>query len=449
MDHELQRQKEQLKKQPRINVVDACGLENGILKFSDDQLSEFSLRDFSQQSGFFIPASGAGSRMFGFLFQFLIDGIETDDVKTFFRKLEEFPFFPVMKDRLGETYEKLDQKGIVSFLLSSEGMDLSELPKGLIPFHQYGEEVLVPFIEHLQQVGRLNGFPKKVHYTVQKEFLDEIDALIESTVEGFEVSYSFQDESTNAFCFDVDGIPIERDGKYLRRPAGHGALLQNLDECKEEVLFVKNIDNIQPRGEDLDSLYYWRALNGLLRNFKDDLKNLRDNFSELKLQLFNQSYQMFKSEELDQIDVSYVEKLCARPSRVCGMVINEGAPGGGPFWVKENGVTTKQIVEKVQFGQDESQLNVLSRSTHFNPVFMVVDKRAVNGEICSLREFVDQNAFIRVEKDQKGQKVIYHELPGLWNGSMAYWNTIFVEVPKTVFTPVKTVLDLVGREHHA
>lgn len=447
MDQELKKQQEQLRKTPKIDVVDACGVNSGIVQLEDDALEKLVSIDFNANSCFFIPASGAGSRMFGFLFQFLADGIETPEVKLFFRKLENFPFFPLLKAKLGEAFEKMNQQEIVSFLLSAEGFDLAELPKGLIPFHQYGEQVLVPFAEHLLQIDGLEGFPKKVQYTVQKDCLNQIDDVVKAANQQFDVTYSFQDPSTDAYCFDLQGEPIKLGDDFLRRPAGHGALLKNLNEVSEEVLFVKNIDNIQPRSREGVSLRYWSALNGLLKKFKKSLAELRKNYSQDALKRFNEEFELFRKEDLEKIDLSDIELMCSRPSRVCGMVINEGAPGGGPFWVQQNGIATKQIVEKVQFGDSDHEKNIINKSSHFNPVFMVLDKSNVNGDRCDLEEFVDREAFIRVEKDQKGQKVIYHELPGLWNGSMAYWNTIFVEVPKTVFTPVKTVLDLIGEEH--
>lgn len=448
MDKQLQIQKEQLKKEPKLEIVASCIEGNGILRLNEEFVKELLEFPFSSNSGFFIPASGMGSRMFGFLFQFLVDGIETNEIKQFFRKLESFPFFHELKTRLGKSYSNLSQKEIVAFLLSKEGMDLAEQPKGMIPFHKYGNDALVPFEEHLMQVIELQGFPKKVHYTVQEEFLSAINSKIKARVDDqIVVTYSFQDPTTDAFCFDENGQPVIIEGSYLRRPAGHGALLQNLNSLPEEVIFLKNIDNIQPVGKSEESLKQWSVLNGLLQMFKSDLVALRDKFSEDDLKRFNAKYQLFQTSDLPKVDSEVIKTLCDRPCRVCGMVINEGAPGGGPFWVKEDGFATKQIVEKVQIGNSENDKKALSESTHFNPVFIVVDKRTPNRTLCDLNDFVDPDTFIRVEKDQKGLKVIYHELPGLWNGSMASWNTLFVEIPKSVFTPVKTVLDLVGKDH--
>ena len=184
-----------------------------------------------------------------------------------------------------------------------------------------------------------------------------------------------------------------------------------------------------------------------MASYKKDLLELASTFSLDALSEFNTQYEVFRSEDLHKIDTSNIKDLCDRPTRVCGMVKNEGEPGGGPFWVEYDGIATKQIVEKVQLSKDQLTDSLLVSSTHFNPVFMILDLKTVNGERRDLNEFVDKNSFLRVVKDHKGQKIIYHELPGLWNGAMALWNTIFVEIPKEVFTPVKTVLDLINKDH--
>lgn len=435
-------------KQPVLDVVAACRPGEGIIELSENQISELSSVSFFGDSTFFIPASGMGSRMFGFLFQFISDGIETEEVKKFFRNLEHFPFYDDLIRELGDSYSQMDQGEIVAFILSKEGLGLAEKPKGLIPFHKYSDGPMVPFEEHLLQIQQLNGFPSNVNFSVQEDFLPEINDKIKSNSSiRIQTEYSFQDPSTDAYCFDEKGDPIRSNGDFLRRPAGHGALLKNLNKLDESIVFIKNIDNLQSRERVDDTLLYWRVLNGLLTSFKSDLSLLKESFTKNELISFNEKYQQFREEDIDGVSLSLIEQMCDRPSRVCGMVINEGAPGGGPFWVKQKGISTRQIVEKVQFGNNEEQLSLLSESTHFNPVFMVADKVSVNGLRCDLNDFIDHDAFIRVEKDNKGEKVVYHELPGLWNGSMAYWNTVFVEVPKTVFTPVKTVLDLIGKDH--
>ena len=447
MDDQLKRQQEQLQEEPVLNVVDVCSPMNGILQFSEEEKVEFSDISLPKNVSFFIPASGSGSRMFGFLFQYLVDGIETDDVRRFFKNLEQFPFFEEVKARVGEGYSSMSQKQIVEFLLTRDGLDYSEVPKGLIPFHHSSKSQLVPFQEHVLQLKELNQYGK-VHFTVQKEYLSEIQRVIQSVSgEDFKVEYSYQDSSNDAYCFDKNGQPVSNDGELIRRPAGHGALLKNLKDLETELICVKNIDNIQPTGRHQLSLGSWKMLHGLLNTFQKDLYSLADNYSIEALQNFNMRYEVFREEELSEVTAAHIHAMCDRPTRVCGMVVNEGAPGGGPFWVEYDGIATKQIVEKVQLPKDEKTAQLLEKSTHFNPVFIVMDPKTVNGESVDLNKFVDRNAFIRVEKDHKGQHVVYHELPGLWNGSMAFWNTLFVEIPKEVFTPVKTVLDLIGKDH--
>ncbi|MFZ9027886.1 MAG: DUF4301 family protein [Crocinitomicaceae bacterium] len=447
MDDQLKRQQEQLQEEPVLNVVDVCSPLNGILQFSEEERGLYADVSFPANTCFFIPASGSGSRMFGFLFQFLVDGIETGDVRHFFKNLEQFPFFEEMKERLGDAYSAMTRKEIVEFLLSDEGMSLASIPKGMVPFHSLGSRTLKPFQEHCLQFSELSD-DVNIHYTVQKDSLDLIKGAVAAvTTDKLEIEYSFQDPSTDAYCFDKDGQPASIDGELIRRPAGHGALLKNLNNLDAELVCVKNIDNIQPTGRHQLSLNSWKMLYGLLDSFQKDLFSLADNYSIEALQSFNTRFEVFREEELSEITAAHIHAMCDRPTRVCGMVVNEGAPGGGPFWVEYEGVATKQIVEKVQLPKDEKTAQLLEKSTHFNPVFIVMNPRTVNGERVDLNKFIDRNAFIRVEKDHKGQHVVYHELPGLWNGSMAFWNTLFVEVPKEVFTPVKTVLDLIGKDH--
>lgn len=447
MEEELVRQQKQLQEEPKLNVVDACLPSNGILRLTEKEVDGFTDVIFPENTCFFIPASGSGSRMFGFLFQYLADGVETNEIQHFFKNLERFPFFEELKERTGDSYSSMSKKQIVEFILTNDGMSLASLPKGMIPFHYTDGVVLKPFQEHCLQFSELTR-TGVIHYTVQEEYLDQIDQVVGSVSQNkLHVDFSFQDALTDAYCFDENGEPAMLEGDIIRRPAGHGALLKNLNGLDSEVVCIKNIDNIQPTGRHQSSLKSWKVLYGVLNAFNKDLKSLADNYSIEALENFNTKFEVFRTEELSQITVAHIHRMCDRPTRVCGMVANEGAPGGGPFWVEYDGVATKQIVEKVQLPKDEETNKLLEKSTHFNPVFIVMDPRTVNGQRRDLDEFVDQNAFIRVEKDHKGQQVIYHELPGLWNGSMAFWNTLFVEVPKGVFTPVKTVLDLIGKDH--
>jgi hypothetical protein len=440
-------QQKQLKKEPKLFVVDACQPSNGILRMSEEEKEIFAEVPFEKDTCFFIPASGSGSRMFGFLFQFIADGIETKEVQYFIENLERFPFYQEFRERVGESFASMTKKEIIEFLLLSDAMGLSSLPKGMIPFHSSEAGVLKPFQEHYLQFSEIAD-SGKIHYTVQEDFLDEIKHSVKQVSNNeLKVEYSFQDSSTDAYCFDLNGAPATHDGELIKRPAGHGSLLKNLNQLNAEIICVKNIDNIQPTDRHQTSLKTWKVLHGVLDTFHKDLQSLADSFSSNSLEDFNTKYEVFREEELSSVNGAHIHKMCDRPTRVCGMVVNEGAPGGGPFWVEYDGVATKQIVEKVQLPQDAETKRLMESSTHFNPVFIVLDPRTVNGERRDLNEFVDKDSFIRVNKDHKGQQVVYHELPGLWNGSMAFWNTIFVEIPKDVFTPVKTVLDLIGKDH--
>ena len=447
LEEEIERQRKLLGESPILKVLDVCQPSKGILRISKIKATRFEKVPFPNDPCFFIPASGSGSRMFSFLFQFLIDEIETREIKYFFNNLDLFPFYEELSNEVEGSLSSMGKKEIIKLLLFNDGMGLSDIPKGMIPFHYRENTPLRPFQEHCLQFSEISN-SGRIHYTVQEEFISQIKSIIEAdTAHKLNVEYSFQDPMTDAYCFDLDGKEAIVDGNRIKRPAGHGALLKNLNNLESEIVCVKNIDNIQPIGRHNSSVDTWKLLYGLMASFKKDLLELASTFSLDALSEFNTQYEVFRSEDLHKIDTSNIKDLCDRPTRVCGMVKNEGEPGGGPFWVEYDGIATKQIVEKVQLSKDQLTDSLLVSSTHFNPVFMILDLKTVNGERRDLNEFVDKNSFLRVEKDHKGQKIIYHELPGLWNGAMALWNTIFVEIPKEVFTPVKTVLDLINEDH--
>jgi hypothetical protein len=286
--------------------------------------------------------------------------------------------------------------------------------------------------------------------TIQKTFENQISENIDLLKLPVECSFSYQEPGTDAFCFDENGNLVEEDGEALRRPAGHGALLTNLDKIDAEVVLVKNIDNVQHSSKSHVAKRTWKIITGLLKQLQNDLCALDENYSTERLQEFNEKYELLSEDELKNFDVDQLEIMLSRPTRVCGMVKNEGEPGGGPFWVKNRqGDLFKQIIEKVQISAKADQQEIVASSSHFNPVFLAVSKTDCYGKRLDLLPFRDNDAYFIVEKSYKGKTIKYRELPGLWNGSMSNWNTLFVEIPSETFSPVKTVLDLTKPAHKA
>jgi hypothetical protein len=268
--------------------------------------------------------------------------------------------------------------------------------------------------------------------------------------QNFDVSFSEQSKETDSYAFLEDQSILKDDkGNAVTRPAGHGALLANLNALSEELIFVKNIDNVQHFSKSEMSVEALQMLGGILFEFRKQAKKLYAEPDEARLKELNETYQVFSDTDLtDQLSSDEIRAILNRPLRVCGMVKNEGQPGGGPFWVKENGKISKQIVEKAQISTTGEQFRLMVQSTHFNPVIMAVCPLSMEGEKLDLNDFKDASKYFIVNKTQHGKKIKYMELPGLWNGSMANWNTIFVELPSSVFSPVKTVLDLLGDQHN-
>jgi len=427
----------------RVNLHEACTIGNGIVRIESEE-EEVYLNAFNELNNFpsfFIPASGSGSRMFQFLYEWLDTKVETEMVSSFFSKWDDLALA-----KTGEFYST-DKESLVRQLLC----EFSEKPKGLIPFHSNDLEIRTAFQEHVLQAQHVSGDRAAVHFTVQEESAKAIDDNIKelgSRAEGIQISYSHQKSETNAYCFDENEQLVKRDDIPLRRPAGHGALLNNLNDLKSETILIKNIDNIQHESKAEESEKIWQLAVGLMLEMKRELKNLVDNFTIENLNNFNSKYQIFSEDEMSQVDDSNIAAFVNRPTRVCGMVKNEGEPGGGPFWIEDNGSVSKQIVEKAQIKTSiPEQLKIVQESSHFNPVFIAVSKSDLNGKMLDLMTYRDDSKFFVVNKTHHGSPIAYRELPGLWNGSMSNWNTVFLEIPSDVFSPVKTVLDLVKSAH--
>jgi hypothetical protein len=419
--------------------------------------------------------------MFKNLFNFLENTVDREAaerissadefLKTFFSNIEKFAFFHSLAEI---TPDRSDKIALVKNLLSSEGLGYGFKPKGQLAFHKYGDTFRTPFEEHMVEAASYctssNGIAQ-VHFTVSPEHQQGFDDLLKKMKYEYQkrygvqidVTFSHQHKSTETIAVNAYNEPVRNnEGELIFRPGGHGALIENLNELDADIIFIKNIDNVVPDHLKAETKRYKKVLAGLLVSQRNkiftyieklDKLNASDNGDLLKSietflrkELFIQFANNFSSNEEK---VAFFRKKLNRPLRVCGMVKNEGEPGGGPFMVINlDGTVSLQIVEMSQIDlNDEKQLELVNRSTHFNPVDLVCCIKDYKGKKFDLLKFRDPETGFISSKSQQGQELKALELPGLWNGAMADWNTIFVEVPAITFNPVKTVNDLLRPEH--
>ena len=431
-----------------IRVLDAAGIEQAAARY--DRAKE-SLRVVK-----FVPASGAATRMFKDLFEFVREGRRTAVVGELLANRRRFAFWPELRTIIGDDADELRTvENIVA-----EGLRYGETPKGLVSFHRYGDEVRKAVEEHLVEGAQYAaaGGEVKIHFTVSPEHLTRFEALLAEKIPGYEsrfgvkyrISFSVQDPSTDTLAVNPDCTPFRRaDGRLLFRPAGHGALIGNLGKIDADIVFVKNIDNVTTDARRSDTVLYKKALAGVLLALQERifeyLMALEVPGAELEpIAAFIENELCVKLPK--DYGTALLRQVLDRPIRVCGMVRNEGEPGGGPFWVAgADGLETFQIAESNQIAPEKREL--MRSATHFNPVDLVCSFRTSKGGRFDLREFVDPATGFISRKSDGGRELLAQELPGLWNGAMARWNTVFVEVPITTFSPVKVVTDLLRPEH--
>lgn len=431
-----------------IRVLDAAGIEQAAARY--DRAKE-SLRVVK-----FVPASGAATRMFKDLFEFVREGRRTAVVGELLANRRRFAFWPELRTIVGDDADELRTvENIVA-----EGLRYGETPKGLVSFHRYGDKVRKAVEEHLVEGAQYAaaGGEVKIHFTVSPEHLTRFEALLAEKIPGYEsrfgvkyrISFSVQDPSTDTLAVNPDCTPFRRaDGRLLFRPAGHGALIGNLGKIDADIVFVKNIDNVTTDARRSDTVLYKKALAGVLLALQERifeyLMALEVPGAELEpIAAFIENELCVKLPK--DYGTALLRQVLDRPIRVCGMVRNEGEPGGGPFWVAgADGLETLQIAESNQIAPEKREL--MRSATHFNPVDLVCSFRTSKGGRFDLREFVDPATGFISRKSDGGRELLAQELPGLWNGAMARWNTVFVEVPITTFSPVKVVTDLLRPEH--
>lgn len=485
---------------PFIHLQRPCTTGDGIMTFAPDELDRFiTVHEHAASLGRvmkFVPASGAASRMFQSLLTLanrpepltpssIADAVASgdQDCRQFLQLLANLPRLAFTDDlRRVMTQDHVDLDAILSagqyselltYLLTPKGLNYANLPKGLIKFHRYADHTRTPFEEHLVEAAvytQADTHSARIHFTVPVEHQETIAAYLHKVLPRYErtgcryhITYSVQKPSTDTIAVDHDNKPFrDLNGALVFRPGGHGALLENLHDLKGDIIFIKNIDNIAPDHLKTDTYRYKKALSGYLITLQNELfahlkrlqqghvdpSALTEAFTFAQEKLF-----LHLPKDIWQADLAvqraFLLRKLNRPIRVCGMVRNTGEPGGGPFWVRDRtGSLSLQIVESSQVNMEAVEQRAIWRSaTHFNPVDLVCGVRDFHGRVFNLPRFTDPSTGFISTKSKDGKELRALELPGLWNGAMADWNTVFVEVPLSTFTPVKTVYDLLRPEH--
>ena len=474
---------------PFLKLSASASIDNGILAVDDAQVDKY----LTEWDGYladnhrivkFVPASGAASRMFKNLFEFLdaeYDEPTTDFEKKFFDNITRFAFYDALNDACvvlyGNTIDDLMDEGnykeVVAALLGEDGLNYGNLPKGLLQFHTYEDQVRTAMEEHLAEGALYAGNAARdvnVHFTVSHDRLALFQDLVEQVREEYEreynvryhISFSEQKPSTDTIAADMDNKPFrDSDGSLLFRPGGHGALIENLNDIDADVIFVKNIDNVVPDRLKDETVRYKKIIGGVLISLKKQIDaymaqlksgnytaaDLQSMVAFLEKSLYNRNDAVATLDDAQL--VAYLLKKFDRPVRVCGMVKNVGEPGGGPFLAyNQDGTVSLQILESSQIDMNNAEAKAFfEKGTHFNPVDLVCAVRNDKGEKYNLPEYVDKNTGFISYKSKSGKELKALELPGLWIGAMSDWNTLFVEVPIATFNPVKTVNDLLREQH--
>ncbi|MBP3671588.1 MAG: DUF4301 family protein [Bacteroidaceae bacterium] len=474
---------------PYLKLSASASIGNGILAIDKD-LSEKYLTAWNEYLADnhrivkFVPASGAASRMFKNLFEFIeaeYDTPTTDFEKKFFDNIDRFAFYDALNDACivlyGKTIDDLTEEGnykeVVAALLGEDGLNYGALPKGLLQFHTYNDQVRTAMEEHLAEGALYAGNAARdvnVHFTVSHDHMPLFKDLVEQVLPEYEndynvhyhISFSEQKPSTDTIAADMENRPFrDSDGSLLFRPGGHGALIENLNDIEADVIFVKNIDNVVPDRLKEETVLYKKIIGGVLVTLKKQIdgyvaqlksgnytaEDLQAMASFLENSLYNRN-EAISSLDNEQL-AAYLLKKFDRPLRVCGMVKNVGEPGGGPFLAyNQDGTVSLQILESSQIDMNNAEAKALfEKGTHFNPVDLVCAVCDGEGKKYNLPSFVDKNTGFISYKSKSGKELKALELPGLWNGAMSDWNTLFVEVPIETFNPVKTVNDLLREQH--
>ena len=455
-------------------------LGDGIMEFSDRDVKDYvkfyddsvvNLRVIR-----FIPASGMATRMFDFLFPLVVEDMQdfktaldahqdNPKVKHFIDGIQHFPFYEMVKEHIeNENGHPIDETDFLQAFVRYVVRHYANKPKAFVPFHKYNKNLKTAIEEQLSfaiQFSLANGRLAH-HFTVTPGYEKAFDQHIQNTRLELErtyacevdIDYSVQDASTDSLVIDSKGQLLTDDyGQLIFRAAGHGSLIQNLNRIKADIVFINNIDNVAPQAQHQESGMYKRALAGYLLDMQQKIFQLLQSINEggvldEAVHFLEQHFHFHIHDQDQELRKQRVIALLDRPLRVCGMVPNSGEPGGGPFWVEDEMGVHLQIVEKAQVDlSDSSQAAHFQQGTHFNPVELACSLIDYNGEKYDLTKYVDPTTFFVVSKTMNGKPIKAMEHPGLWNGAMAFWNTLFVSIPPTMFTPVKEINDLLRKTH--
>ena len=473
---------------PYLAVQASASVEKGIRSIPEDEHSVYldTWTNYLKEDKTvvkFVPASGAASRMFKDLFEYIDSaetGIETPFLNSFFENISRFAFYnqlqTVCMKNENQTIDELmasgEYKKILKYLLFNQGLNYGQLPKGLLLFHRYPEGARTAMEEHLVE-GALYACNETkqlhIHFTVSPEHRELFYRTSEAKSMEYEqrlgvkycIGFSEQKPSTDTIAADSENQPFRDDGKLLFRPGGHGALIENLNDISADVVFIKNIDNVVPDAFKPLTVHYKKLIAGVLIHYQSQvfyylhrIDSGKYNHKELlEMLYFLQNEFRIKNPETKMLEDAelalYIKSKLNRPLRVCGMVKNQGEPGGGPFLtVNSDGTISLQILESSQIDlKNPAMKQLFEQGTHFNPVDLVCTLRNYKGEKFDLLRYIDKNTGFISLKSRNGKELKALELPGLWNGAMSDWNTVFVEVPIETFNPVKTVNDLLRPEH--
>jgi hypothetical protein len=481
---------------PFLKLIESATNYHGIIKLSESEIQHYTDVFEEKNKGNigllkFIPASGASSRMFKSLYSALDDlragknsseVTKEKEVAVFIDQIERFAFHDDLRklaEARGKTFQEIPVQKLLELLLLEDGLNYGNLPKALIKFHKYPDYCRTALEEHLVEGAmycKNNSGVSKLHFTVSVEHQQALEILVSQVKPAYEelfqvtyqISFSNQKPSTDTVAVAPDNYLFrDKNGELLFRPAGHGALIENLNDLDADIIFIKNIDNVVLDWLKQTTVDYKKALAGLLLSLQEQIFSYQKIFSEVQPgDLENSFYVEVASFVENVLNITpppnlissnkdklfnYLLKKIDRPVRVCGMVKNLGEPGGGPFFAQNNdGTISPQIVESSQIDfSNPEQAGIARQSTHFNPVDLVCGIKNYEGKKYNLLKFIDPQTGLITQKSHDGKELKAQELPGLWNGSMSDWSTLFVEVPIETFCPVKTVNDLLRKEHQA
>lgn len=443
---------------PFIEITSPASVGNGVIRCNDKECETYTklYEEYAQNHKIvkFVPASGAATRMFKDLFDFLSNNTPNKTSEKTISNLNKFAFYEELKTYLPDDASDAQ---IISYILTDSGLDYGSNPKALLAFHKYKNRSKTPLEEHLTE-GALyakSGNTVNIHFTISPEHRNGFNALLNRVIPEYEsqynlkynISMSEQKPSTDTIAVNTDNTLFRNDdGTLLFRPAGHGALISNLNDIDADLIFIKNIDNVTTEFLNQDTIKYKKILAGIcIDSQKQIFDMLQSDCSDTdKIHDFITSKLNIKLDT--KLTLSEYKEILNRPLRVCGVVKNTGEPGGGPFWVKDkSGLCSLQIVESSQIAPEMK--SIMNKSEYFNPVDLVCMVRDYKGQRFDFNEFIDEDTGFISEKSKNGKPLRAMERPGLWNGAMAKWNTILVEVPITTFTPVKVVTDLLSDAH--